>query len=229
MTAANASRAYGAPNPALTASGSGVQNGDTITYTAATTATQTSTVGSYAIVPSAVGANLGNYSVVYVNGTLTVGQATPVITWAPPTAVNYGTALSPTQLDATASVAGTFIYTPAGGTILSAGLNLLSVTFIPTDAVNYTTQTGTVNLTVIPSVPVITWIDPATISYGTALGPIQLDAIAVQPNGVAAVAGTFVYSPTAGTVLSTGTHPISVTFTPTDSSDYTSLTKTVSI
>ena len=229
VTASNASRAYGAANPAFTASGSGVQNGDSFTYTATTAAIPASPVGTYSIIPAVTGANLSNYSVVYVDGTLTVGQATPVITWVPPTAISYDTALSATQLDATASVAGTFTYTPAAGTILSAGLNQLSVNFIPTDAVDYTTQTATVNLVVIPAAPVINWTDPASIIYGTALGSTQLDAIAVQPNGTTTVGGTFVYSPALGTVLSAGTHPISVTFTPTDSSDYTSLTKTVSI
>ncbi|WP_409513311.1 MBG domain-containing protein [Edaphobacter aggregans] len=229
VTAGNASRAYGAANPVLTASGSGVQNSDSFTYTATTVAVPSSPVGTYSIVPAVTGANLANYNVVYVDGTLTVGQATPIITWAPPATISYDTPLSATQLDATASVPGTFTYTPTAGTILSAGLNQLSVSFIPTDAVNYTTQTATVNLTVTPSAPVINWADPASIIYGTALSSTQLDATAVQPNGVGAVAGTFVYSPAVGTILSTGIHPISVTFTPTDSSDYTTLIKTVSI
>ena len=38
------------------------------------------------------------------------------------------------QLDATASVAGVFTYTPAAGTVLTAGANQpLTVTFTPTD------------------------------------------------------------------------------------------------
>jgi hypothetical protein len=42
--------------------------------------------------------------------------------------------LSATQLDATASVAGTFVYSPAPGIALDAGNNqTLSVTFTPTD------------------------------------------------------------------------------------------------
>ena len=42
--------------------------------------------------------------------------ATPTITWANPADITYGTALGATQLDATASVAGTFAYTLAAGT-----------------------------------------------------------------------------------------------------------------
>src|SRR6185295_15847223 len=36
----------------------------------------------------------------------------PVITWPAPPAITYGTALGPTQLNATANVPGTFAYSP---------------------------------------------------------------------------------------------------------------------
>jgi len=81
---------------------------------------------------------------------------TPVITWATPAAVIYGTALSATQLDATASVPGTFVYTPAAGTVLSIGSQTLSVTFTPTNTVNYTTATDKVTLMVNTPPPTIT-------------------------------------------------------------------------
>ena len=35
--------------------------------------------------------------------------------------ITYGTALSATQLNATRDVPGTFVYTPAAGTVLNAG------------------------------------------------------------------------------------------------------------
>ena len=73
--------------------------------------------------------------------TLTVNQATPAITWATPSAITYGTALSGTQLDASSTVAGTFSYSPAGG-VLTAGSHLLSVTFTPTDGTDYTSATS---------------------------------------------------------------------------------------
>ncbi|HEY1902813.1 MAG TPA: choice-of-anchor D domain-containing protein, partial [Terracidiphilus sp.] len=46
-----------------------------------------------------------------------VNQATPAISWATPAAITYGTALSATQLDATSTVPGTFVYSPAAGAI----------------------------------------------------------------------------------------------------------------
>ena len=60
---------------------------------------------------------------------------------------------------------GTFVYTPAAGTVLSAGAaQTLSVTFTPTDAANYTTATATVAITVTKATPTITWATPAAIS-----------------------------------------------------------------
>ncbi len=119
---------------------------------------------------------------------MTVTQAAPVITWAPPAAITYGTALSATQLNASASVAGTLVYTPAAGTVPAAGTDTLSVTFTPTDTTDYSTVTVTVQLTVTQAAPVITWNNPAGIVYGTALSATQL-------NATASVAGTFVYTP----------------------------------
>jgi hypothetical protein len=86
-----------------------------------------------------------NYSLATSNAmTVTVEG----LSWAAPAAITYGTALSATQLNATNSVAGTFVYTPAIGTVLNAGLQTLSVTFTPTDAVHYVTQTATVQIQV---------------------------------------------------------------------------------
>ncbi len=149
-------------------------------------------------------------------------QATPVITWATPAPIAYGTALSDVQLNATASVAGTFVYTPAAGTVLSVGTQTLSVLFTPTDTVLYTTATATVTLVVGQSTPTITWATPAPILYGTALSDVQLNATASVP-------GTFAYTPASGTVLNAGSQTLSVTFTPTDTVNYTTASATVTL
>ena len=80
ITASNASKSYG---QTLTFAGTeffstGLLNVDTITNATLTSAgaTNTASVGSYAIVPAnAQGARLTNYSIGYVNGTLTIGKA----------------------------------------------------------------------------------------------------------------------------------------------------------
>jgi subtilase family serine protease len=51
----------------------------------------------------------------------TTPKPVPTITWATPAAIVYGTALGATQLDATASVPGTFVYSPVAGTVFTAG------------------------------------------------------------------------------------------------------------
>ena len=80
--------------------------------------------------------------------TYTVNKATPTITWDAPAAIDYGTALNATQLNATANVAGTFAYTPEAGTVLNAGTHTLSVQFTPNDTTNYNSASKTVSLTV---------------------------------------------------------------------------------
>lgn len=61
-----------------------------------------------------------------------------------PRAITYGTVLSSTQLNATANVPGVFTYTPAVGALLNAGTNqVLSVDFMPTNAVDYSPVLGT--------------------------------------------------------------------------------------
>jgi hypothetical protein len=154
--------------------------------------------------------------------TLTVNKATPPITWATPAAITYGTALSATQLDATSTVAGTFAYTPALGTVLKAGSPTLSVTFTPADSADYASATSTVMLTVNKATPAITWATPAAITYGTALSAAQLDA-------TSKVAGSLAYTPAIGTVLKAGSHTLSVTLTPTDTGDYKTTTATVQL
>ena len=151
-----------------------------------------------------------------------VAPAKPVITWAAPAPITYGTALSAAQLNATASVPGTFVYTPAAGTVLSAGSQTLSVTFNPTDTVNYSSANAQVSLMVNRALPLLTWGTPAPIAYGTPLGAAQL-------NASANVLGTFVYVPAAGTVLTAGLQTLSVTFTPTDAVNYSTATAQVSL
>ncbi len=79
---------------------------------------------------------------------LTIKRAVPAITWTVPGAIFSTTALRATQLDAVASVPGTLLYSPAAGTLLSAGTHTLSVKFIPSDAADYTDATATVKLLV---------------------------------------------------------------------------------
>jgi probable HAF family extracellular repeat protein len=152
-----------------------------------------------------------------VTYTFTVGRGAPVVTWPNPPGTYYGTPLSGTQLNATANMPGTFTYSPAAGSILGAGTHTLSVTFTPTDLVDYAPISATTYLKVAPATPSITWTLPGAISYGTALSSSQLDAYSDVP-------GTFSYSPAAGTTPAVGLQTLSVTFTPRDTTDYATTT-----
>ena len=102
---------------------------------------------------------------------ITVNKATPTITWATPAAVSAGTALSSTQLDATASVAGAFAYSPAAGTILTAtGAVTLSVTFTPTDSADYNSATASVTLSVNGATPSYAWSNVRIVAGGYITG-----------------------------------------------------------
>jgi phospholipase C len=146
----------------------------------------------------------------------------PTLVWATPMPLTYGTPLSATQLDATSTVAGTYVYSPAAGTVLTAGTQTLSVSFTPNDGAGYTTATATVALTVNPATPAITWATPAPIAYGTPLSAVQLDA-------TSPVSGSFVYSPAAGAVLKGPAQTLSAVFSPTDAVDYSTVTVTTTL
>lgn len=178
------------------------------------------------------------YKEVKINVLSSVTKVTPAISWATPADIVAGTALGSAQLNATATyngspVAGTYTYSPAAGTVLSAGAaQTLKVTFTPTDNVKYNSATGDVKINVLNPVikvtPVINWATPADIVAGTPLSSTQLNATASY-NSIP-VAGTYAYSPVAGTILSAvASQTLKVTFTPSDAVKYNSAYKEVKI
>src|SRR5713101_5440803 len=77
VTAADAGRLYGDPNPSFTGTIAGIKNSDNITATYASAVTAASAIGTYPIVPTLVDPDhkLGNYIVTSNNGTLTIKPA----------------------------------------------------------------------------------------------------------------------------------------------------------
>ena len=104
---------------------------------------------------------------------------------------------------------------------LNAGTHSLSASYTSSNGYMAATQV-TQSIVVSQATPAITWPTPAAISYGTALGATQLDASST-------VAGTFAYSPAAGAVLGSGSQTLSVTFTPTNTTNYTTATANVTL
>jgi hypothetical protein len=174
----------------LTAGGSGV-NGKTVTFTlnGNPVGTGTTNASGVASLPTAslasinagsyttgVGASFagdGDFQTTTASAALTVNKATTTIVWANPADIAYGTALGATQLNAAAkgiggaSVAGTFVYTPAAGTVLGAGAGqTLSASFTASDP-NYTdVATTTVTIDVNRASLTVT-TKPSTKVYGS--------------------------------------------------------------
>jgi hypothetical protein len=109
-----------------------------------------------------------NFNTTGASTSVTIQKATPALTWANPSPITYGTALSAAQLNASSGgVAGSFVYAPALGTVLGAGSQTLSVTFAPTDLTDYSTNTATVTLVVSKDAPTITLTTPTNpATYG---------------------------------------------------------------
>ncbi len=227
VTANNATRVYGAANPTFSGTVTGAQNGDTFTESFSTTATTTSGVGNYPIVPSVTGTNLKNYTVNIVDGTLTVTAAPTTTTLNAPATSAYGTSVTltatVTSTEGTPNGSVTFFSgtTELGtGTLNGSGVATLSTTAIPggTDSLtatypaagNYGTSTSAASsITVSQATQTITFAPIASRAYGSA--PFAVTAtssagskypvtIAVQ-SGPATISGGTVTLTGAGTVV----------------------------
>jgi DNA-binding beta-propeller fold protein YncE len=110
VAAHSATRVYGTANPTFTGTVTGAVNGDSFTESFATTATTSSNVGQYSIVPSVTGANLSSYTVVTQNGTLDVTQAGTTTTLA----VSSASVTPGQSVTLTAQVASATTGTPTG-------------------------------------------------------------------------------------------------------------------
>ncbi|MGC9961348.1 MAG: hypothetical protein ABSE47_05530, partial [Acidimicrobiales bacterium] len=108
---------------------------------------------------------------------LTVTKATPKVTWPAPAPITYGTRLGGSQLDATASVPGTFSYSPAAATVLQPGTQTLSVTFSPMDATDYSSATASTTILVGFTQACLTTTDNGSLAVSKG------QAICIGPGG----------------------------------------------
>ncbi|MBB5346151.1 beta strand repeat-containing protein, partial [Tunturibacter empetritectus] len=218
VTAANATRAYGAANPTFSASATGAQNGDSFTFSESTSATTTSPIGNYPIVPTASGANLANYNVTYVNGTLTVGQATLTVTAADANRT-YGTPNPTFSASATGAQNGdTFTFTESTSATPASPAGTYPIIPVATGANlgNYTVVYDNGTLTITKATLTVTAAD-ANRTYGTPNPTFSASATGAQ-NG-----DSFTYTETtpATTASPIGTYPIVPTAAGANLSNYT--------
>jgi hypothetical protein len=257
ITANNLTKTYGQP---VTFAGtefttSGLVTGDTVALVTLTSPGADALAGvagsPYSITPGAAqGAGLSNYKIRYNTGTLVVNPVTPVVTWANPADITYGTILTSTQFNPTDSVTvagihsavwGFFTYTPAPGTLLNAGPGqTLSALFTPYDTTDYTSASATVSINVLkaptqltlaaaqsPSVPgqYTTFTATATTTAPGAGYPTGTVTVTDTTTGQSLGSATLTNGVATITVpfVTLGTHQVTAAYTPTPNFAATSL------
>ena len=213
------------------AGGTASYNGTTVPGTFAwTTPTTTPAAGTDVESVTFTPTDATDYNTVIGTVTVTVNnKTTPTVTvWPTASAITYGQTLaSSTLTGGTASVAGTFAWTTPT-TAPTTGADAESVTFTPTDTTDYNPAVGSVTVTVSKATPTVTTLPTAgALAVGQALSASTLTGGAASAGGTA-VPGTFAWT-TPATVPVAGADPESVTFTPTDATDYNMVTVTVTV
>jgi len=146
-----------------------------------------------------------------VTQNVVVNQGMPKITWATPAAINYGTKLSATQLNANSTTPGTFTYSPAIGAVPGAGSQTLTAAFTPKDAVDYATVNATVTLVVKPVQLTVTAAN-ASRTYGAANPSLAAayTGFVNSDSAATALTGNPILATTATATSAPGTYPITV-------------------
>ena len=245
VTANNASRIYGAANPAFSGTITGAVGSDSFTESFTTTATNSSNVGSYPIVPAVTGPQ-SNYTITYVNGALTVTGASTTTTVSAPATASYGAnvALTATVSSSAGTPGGTVTFfngiTILGtGTLSGSGVATLNTTTLPvgTDAVsasyaatgNFAASTSTAtNVTVSTASQTITFPAVSSRAYGSA--PFAVSATSSLGNGypvtISVLSGPAVIN--GGIVTVTGAGTVVLQATQAGDANYGSATTTQS-
>jgi glucuronoarabinoxylan endo-1,4-beta-xylanase len=217
---------YGQSLALSTLTGGTASVSGTFAWTAATTApTAGQQNESVIFTPS----DIIDYTTVMGSVTVTVGKATPTVSaWPAASTIAYGQTLASSTLTGGAAsangtaVTGIFAWTTPT-TAPPVGTASESVTFTPADATDYATVPGSVSVTVSAATPSVTaWPAAGGITYGQTLASSTLTG------GTASTAGTFAWT-TPATAPAPGTLSESVTFTPSNLTDYTVVAGLVSV
>lgn len=209
ITANNATRLFAATNPAFSVVYSGFVNGDTQNSlttgpVVSTTATSTSSVGTYPIIPGA--AVSPNYDFTYVNGVLTITPNTAILNFALLPAKTFGNAdFDPT---ATNTVGEPMVYTSSNTAVVTivngkihivgAGTTTITAAFTPSS--NYSQTQPVSQLFVVSkaqqtinfsAIPVITKGESVNITTPSASSGLPV-SLSIADANIVSVSGTTV-------------------------------------
>jgi len=166
-----------------------------------------SAAGSYAVSASYSGDADAASSV--GSGALTIAKANPVLTWNNPASVVSGTPLGAAQLDATANVAGSFVYSPPAGAVLPVGNNQqLKVSFTPANGADYNSATMTVTISVTQAAGSVRLTVSSELTRDSATKAVTV-RVTVTNSGAATAAGVQVTRVEIGGAVASGL-PISL-------------------
>ncbi len=214
VTLGNLNQTYtGSP---LSATAATTPSGLTVNLTYNGSSTAPTAAGSYTVVGTISDPKYQGSS----TGTLVVSKATATVTLGGLSQAYTGSAISASAITNPSGLAVTCTYNGSPTAPTAAGSYTVVCTI---NDPNYQgSATGTLVIGKVQ--PSIIWGAPATIVYGTPLSGVQLNA------SVTGITGTFAYSPAGGTMLPAGANQtLSVTFTPNDTTDYSSATLSVEI
>jgi hypothetical protein len=232
VTANNATKDFGSPNPTFSATFTGFVNGDTQTTAGvysgvpafSTTATTNSAQGSYPITVSSGSLASANYTfATFVAGTLTInGYLSQTISFSTPTPVTYGQPAS-LSLTATASsglpvtlqvVSGPGTISSNGSILTVTGGGTVVITASQAGSGSYLAATPVTRSLVVNPAPLTVNGPTITVPYGTTIDPTTFPPVSVTgfvgaDTQSSVITGKAQYSTVTGTP-NTGTYPITV-------------------
>ena len=166
-----------------------------------------------------------NYNSVAKSITVTVNKGTPTINSTSTTAT-YAPSLTLAKISlpsTTGNTAGSWAWSSSSTAISSAGKYTYSAKYTPTDT-NYNSVTKSITVTVNKATPTI----KSTATSATYAPSLTLAKISL-PNTAGNTMGSWAWSSSSTAISSAGKYTYSAKYTPTDTTNYNSVTKSVTV
>ena len=189
------------------------------------TSTAISSAGTYTYSAKYTPTDTTNYNSVAKSITVTVNKATPTISSTSTTAT-YAPSLTLAKISlpsTTGNTPGSWAWSSSSTAISSAGTYTYSAKYTPTDT-GYNSVTKSIRITVNKATPTI----KSTATSATYAPSLTLAKISL-PNTAGNTMGSWAWSNSSTAISNAGTYTYSAKYTPTDTTNYNSVTKSVTV
>ena len=189
------------------------------------TSTAISSAGTYTYSAKYTPTDTTNYNSVTKSITVTVNKATPTISSTSTTAT-YAPSLTLAKISlpsTTGNTPGSWAWSSSSTAISSAGTYTYSAKYTPTDT-GYNSVTKSIRITVNKATPTI----KSTATSATYAPSLTLAKISL-PNTAGNTMGSWAWSNSSTAISNAGTYTYSAKYTPTDTTNYNSVTKSVTV